>query len=238
MNNKIKISGLALMMSFFLFTSCGDDEVTPTQFRITVENVSTPSLVDTERAGGIVPMSPPVFALYEGDNPMFQEGSKANAGTEAIAEDGGFDAMVSLLNGDTNVKSNAAVTSPGGPDNGGALFAGESVSYTFTADADDKLQFMTMFVQSNDWFYAFGDDGIDLFDDGEPVTGDITSEVVLYDAGTEADTAPGTGPDQKPVQATDNQGPAEDENVDEVSDRHSFTTPANSQVIKVTLTTI
>jgi hypothetical protein len=33
----------------------------------------------------------------------------------------------------------------------------------------------------------------------------------------QADTAPGTGPDQKPVQATDNQGPSEDENADEVS---------------------
>lgn len=228
-----------MMMSVFMLASCGDDDkdIVPTTFTVTVENVSTAGTVDTDRADGTVPMSPPVFALYEGDNPMFTDGSKANAGTEAIAEDGGVDAMLALLTGISAVKSSEAVTSPGGPDNGPAVFAGESVSYTFTADADDKLQFMTMFVQSNDWFYALGDDGIDLFDDGEPVTGDITSKVVLYDAGTEADTAPGTGPDQKPVQAADNQGPTEDEDIEDADDRHDFTIPANSTVIKVTLTT-
>ncbi len=67
-----------------------------------------------------------------------------------------------------------------------------------------------MFVQSNDWFYSFsGGIGLQPFNDETPVTGDVTSALELYDAGTEADTPPGTGPDQKPVQATDNQGPSE-----------------------------
>ena len=35
-----------------------------------------------------------------------------------------------------------------------ALAPGESATFTFTASPGDKLQLMTMFVQSNDWFYA------------------------------------------------------------------------------------
>jgi len=129
--------------------------------------------------------------------------------------------------------------SPGGPDNGPALFAGESSSFTFTARPGDKLQFETMFVQSNDWFYAFNDDGLELFDDNTPRSGDFTSNVVVYDAGTEQDTAPGTGPDQKPVQgATDsNVGPSEDEDIELAASRHpGFTIPASNQVIRVTVT--
>ena len=95
-----------------------------------------------------------------------------------------------------------------------------------------------MFVQSNDWFYGFTDGGLELFDDGDPISGDVTTRLAVYDAGTEQDTAPGTGPDQKPVQdpmATD-VGPDESVAIARAADRHpSFTIPATSQVIRVTV---
>jgi len=226
------------LVTLICFSSCGDDAVTPTTFTVTVENVSIAGTVDTERAMGIVPLSPPVFALFTGDDPMFSEGNKANEGTERIAEDGTFDPMVTMLSGDTDVISSMAVPSPGGPDNGGALFSEESSSFTFTADsADDRLQFMNMMVQSNDWFYSFEDGGIELFDnDGNPISGDISTQVRLYDAGTEVDTAPGTGPDQKPAQAADDQGIEEDEDIALATNRHpDFTIPSNGSVIRVTI---
>ena len=59
-----------------------------------------------------------------------------------------------------------------------------------------------MFVQSNDRFFSLGGAGIPLFDaDGAPISGDITSLVTLWDAGTEIDQTPGAGADQAPRQA-------------------------------------
>lgn len=96
-------------------------------------------------------------------------------------------------------------------------------------------------AQEPDLFYAFKDGGLHLFDDdGAPVSGDVTGYLEVYDAGTEADTAPGTGPDQKPAQDSTaiNQGPDDEVNmVEAASSRHpDFTIPANDQVIRVTVT--
>jgi len=50
-----------------------------------------------------------------------------------------------------------------------------------------KLSFATMSVVSNDWFFAPRAEGISLFKDGAPVTGDVTDQVYLWDAGVEED---------------------------------------------------
>jgi hypothetical protein len=236
---------LALCASLVLFgcDSNDDDDNTPRTFTVTIENVSTPGTIDSPRAMGIVPLSPPAYAVFDGDDPMFTEGQMANEGTERIAEDGFPDAMVALLSGISRVTASGAAPSPGGPMNNPALFNGESVTITVTARPGQRFQFETMFVQSNDWFYAFDDGGLDLFDDNDPISGDVTSRLVLYDAGTEEDTAPGTGPTappgpvQKTVQdpmATD-VGTDESVTIQEAADRHSFDIPANNQVIRVTV---
>ncbi|MDQ6813091.1 MAG: spondin domain-containing protein, partial [Bacteroidota bacterium] len=90
---------------------------------------------------------------------------------------------------------------------------------------------------SNDWFYGFTGGGLDLYSGNIPISGDQTARVLVYDAGTEADTAPGTGPDQKPVQATDNQGPSESVVITSAAIRYpAFFIPATAAVIKVTIT--
>ncbi|MFH6603815.1 spondin domain-containing protein [Maribacter algicola] len=48
-----------------------------------------------------------------------------------------------------------------------------------------KLSFATMSVVSNDWFFAPRAEGISLFENGMPVTGDVTDQVYLWDAGVE-----------------------------------------------------
>jgi len=45
-----------------------------------------------------------------------------------------------------------------------------------------------MMGQSNDWFYGPGESGIELFKDGQPINGDITSQIILWDVGTESGT--------------------------------------------------
>jgi hypothetical protein len=40
-------------------------------------------------------------------------------------------------------------------------------------------------------FYTFSEGGVALFNNGMPVSGDMTVQVLLYDAGTEVNEFPG-----------------------------------------------
>ena len=96
-----------------------------------------------------------------------------------------------------------------------------------------KLNLISMFGQSNDLFYA-PRNAIELFDStGNPLTGDITGDLLLWDAGTEVNQAPGIGPDQAPRQKMANSGAAENGVVGAVKD--SFIYPDTRAVIRVTI---
>ena len=239
--------------SIWRVTAADDAARAEATFTVTVENVSTPGLLSTDRAMGAVPLSPGTYVTFRGDDPSFTPGELADSGTRLIAEDG-FPAPMpfimdrtelEILQGAPDAVEVGVFSSPGGTPDVPALFPGETASFSFTASEGERLQIETMFVQSNDWFLAFGDGGLDLFDDeGNPVSGDVTDRIALYDAGTEIDAAPGEGPTmppgavQKPVQdpmATD-VGTDESEPIQLARGRHpDFTIPANSEVIRVTV---
>jgi hypothetical protein len=80
---------------------------------------------------------------------------------------------------------------PEGKDVAGPALPGESYKFSFHAGPNHKLSFATMFGWSNDGFFAPEDDGISLYDNGSPVNGDITSKIMLWDAGTEENQEPG-----------------------------------------------
>jgi hypothetical protein len=97
-----------------------------------------------------------------------------------------------------------------------------------------------MFVQSNDLFFAFPPEGLALFDaDGTPRTGDVTSELHLYDAGTEVNEQPGVGVNQAPRQSGPDTGPEENGVVQAISEGTAgvsgFAYPATTDVIRTTL---
>ncbi len=77
---------------------------------------------------------------------------------------------------------------------------------------------MTMTGQSNDGFYGSAESGIDLYKDGKAISGNITSQIILWDAGTEVNQEPGIGPDQGPRQKAPNTGKAENGVVRNVKD--------------------
>jgi rubrerythrin len=206
-------------------------------FTVTVENVSTPGTLDTDRANGVVPLSPPVWAVYDGENPAFVPGEHANEGTGIVAEDGFPTTLIETLASAENVAESGVAPSPGGAIEGPPLGPGESVEFGFSAAPGDQFTMETMFVQSNDWFYGF--EGLSLFEGSEPIAGDVTDAIAVYDAGTEVDTAPGTGPDQKPAQDPEamDVGPKEDEPIQLAAERHpDFDVPDASEVIEVTIT--
>jgi len=94
-----------------------------------------------------------------------------------------------------------------------------------------------MFGQSNDLFYAPGDDGIALFEKGVPIQGDITSRFYLWNAATEVNEEPGFRANQAPRQFAPNAGPSERKPVRRVEDvKDGFTHPSVDQVTRVTVT--
>ena len=102
------------------------------------------------------------------------------------------------------------------------------------AQPGERLVFGTMFVQSNDLFFAPSADGMRFFAAGQPVVGDRTDEVQLWDAGTEVNEQPGVGPNQAPRQAAADTGPAEHGVLHPVADGYAY--PATSAVVRVELT--
>ena len=223
-------------LSMIVVTGCDDDDPAspdPQSFTVTIENVSVAGTLATDRADGVAPTSPGAWAVYTGDNPMFTAAGMSDAAMETLAEEGDPASLVTVINADDDVRAGGMFTKSSGS---GPLATGDMATFTFNALPGDRLQIAMMFGQSNDWFYAFGDGGLELFDGDTPVEGDVTSSVVLYDAGTEEDTAPGTGPDQKPAQPMGevNIGPADDDTTIRMAG--GFTIPATSDVIKVTIT--
>lgn len=212
------------------------EEEESTTFVVTIENVSEPGLIDTDRANGIVPLSPGVFALYKtaaGEKAVFAPHMPADEGTELIAEDGMAMVKADQLAGEESIGM-SGIISPDGP-----ILPGTPTSFEVTALPGYYLQIETMFVQSNDWFYGFNNGGLLLFDGDEPIYGNVTKYISLYDAGTEEDTAPGTGPNQVLAQepGSSNVGPHDSVDVIKpVAERDfDFHVPENASVIKITI---
>ncbi|MFN2421786.1 MAG: spondin domain-containing protein [Gemmatimonadota bacterium] len=245
------ISALALMG--WLAVACEDDHgmmgpPEATTFTVTIEAVSQPGTIVTDRAMGTVPLSPGIFAIFTGPDPAFMPGQASDTGSMLIAEDGFPSQQLSppgttgteleTVQGASNVIQAGVFQNAGGM-LGPALEPGSSATFTFEAEPGDQLQIETMFVQSNDWFYGFSGGGLELFNGDTPVTGDVTGQLALYDAGTEVDTPPGTGDFQKPAQDPEavDVGPAENVPIATAEERHpGFDIPATSQVIRVTIT--
>jgi len=180
-------------------------------FKVRIENISSPE--GQTSAGGTrwpFALSPGLYVVDEKGLKLFKEGARATAGLEGQAEDGnpsglvrGLEAMRhdAALHGVFNTPEGAAAPGPIGP--GGAY------EFTLSAATGMKLTLVTMFGQSNDYFYATRRP-VELFDAaGVPLSGDITSRFALYDAGTEVNQEPGVGSDQAPRQKAPNTGAAE-----------------------------
>ena len=150
----------------------------------------------TVGSGVTTPLAPGVAVVLDTGTELFVSGAVDDgSGLEGLAEDGNAGPYAENTGG-------AVFAIPVGESDPGPLFPGHTYTVEIEAEAEQNLTFATMFVQSNDWFFSLDGAGIPLFDaDGTPISGDITSLVTLWDAGTEIDQTPGTGADQAPRQA-------------------------------------
>ena len=168
-------------------------------FKVVIENVTTEDAP--------YHLAPGVYVVHTGGEPIFTEGEPAalGEGLEPLAEDGDPSVMAMKVGWFVfNTPEGSDMPGPLGPGDG--MGPGNTYEFEFQAEPGNSLSFATMFVQSNDLFFAPGAMGIALFEDGSPIKGDITDQVMLWDAGTEVNQEPGTGADQPMNQSGPNTG--------------------------------
>jgi len=233
--------GLALLMAFCLtqFTvATATRKTEQTRFTVRVENISNPEGM-TASNGQKFPfaLSPGMFVLSDKNAALFSEGKAARKnGLEMQAEDGDPSGLVaSLVAMHHSSNLHGVFNTPVGAMAAGPIRPGDSFELIITAMPGVKLFMTQMFGQSNDWFYSPGANGIALFDaKGMPVSGDITDQLYLWDAGTEKDEEIGIGPNQGPRQKVTNSGEDEHGVVQRVKDARW--TGKNKEFFRITIT--
>jgi len=191
-----------------------------------------------DKSGLTVPLSPGAFAIYKGPNPIFMSGKPApDNGIENIAEDGNPAMLGTALQSKQTVSESGVFSMPDGSSEAMPALPGHKFTFTFMGHEGDMLTFATMYAQSNDAFYSPKEAGIDLFANGTPTTGDVTDQVMLWDAGTEANEEPGVGSNQAPRQSAPNTGPDDpNPNVRPINDGYDYGGVASH--IKVSISTV
>ena len=110
------------------------------------------------------------------------------------------------------------------------ILPGQSVTISFSAAKGEALSFATMYGWSNDLFFAPANPGIMAYDaDGNPIEGDVSSQVRLWDNGTRIN--------QKPGSTVNHPGTADSKNITEVNglDAQGNTYLPAAQLVKATL---
>ena len=116
------------------------------------------------------------------------------------------------------------------------LMPGTITTFEIQASEGEHLFFASMLAQTNDLFLGSPPQGIPLFDGETPIEGELADSLVLYDAGTEANQAPGLGSDQAPRQAGPDTGVEDpDASVREVDDGYSYPLPSAVLSVRVAL---
>lgn len=206
-------------------------------FTVRVENVSTAQTLKLSNGmTAPAPTAPLLWTITDGGNPLFTAGtSDRGQGLEQLAEDGNPGVLADYIASKMkSVVHSGIVTVPSGDKGPGPITPGKAFEFTVSAAPGQRLTIAMMFGQSNDLFYAPGAKAIALFDaKGQPLAADVTSQLQLWDAGTEVNEEPGLGPNQAPRQTAPNTGPAEKGKIRLVKD--AFAYPAVREVVRVSV---
>ena len=201
------------------------DSNTKIEFTIKIENLSDKTALSTPFASGLW-----VLAAPKSERVLFLDGEQVSAGLEQLAEDGDPTALKVEL--EKNVADYPAI---GLLD---AIKPGESQVFKIVASPGQKLSFASMLAQTNDLFLAPISGGLALFDEqNEPISGDLSQKMVIWDAGTEKNQEPGKGTDQAPRQLSSNTGQPEKSVLQNLQDNQPvFVYPMVGTLIKVSMT--
>jgi len=208
-----------------------------TEFVVRVENISSfDAMVYSDGSSQAAGFSHGVYAVHGSGWPVYQPGEPTPfvSGLEALAEDGNVRPMQPYLERHPDVAESGIFYKPVGSDTDAELWPGVVFEFRVTANPGENLSFATMLMQSNDIVYGPRDGRIALFDaDGRPISGDISASLGIFDAGTELNEDPKSGPNVGVNQSGLNTGISEEDVVRAPND--GFTYPAPEQVLKVTI---
>ena len=211
MYTKLLSATAGLILGLSAVASADDSMDKRTKFTVRIENITKPDAFTA--SNGVkwsLAFSPGLAVVHTAKAPIFTAGKKDRGkGLEAQSEDGDPSMLAKSLEGSKGIKSVAVFNTSVGESAPGPITPGAAYEVTISGMPGDRLSLTTMMGQSNDWFYAPNESGIALFKDGKPIDGDITSEMILWDAGTEVNQEPGIGSDQGPRQKAPNTGKAE-----------------------------
>lgn len=180
-------------------------------FEVRIENVSNRRTLKLSGGGSVaIPLSPGVWAVHTGDSPLFTAGAvEAGLGLKGLAEASLAAPFAANVRGSRGVRTAGVFDEPKGHRRGmpqGAvdrataskmLQPGQRFEFTITAHTHDRLSLAMMLAQSNDGLVGTRLPGIELFDAaGTPISGDVTPQLTLWDAGSEVNEEPGVGRNQ------------------------------------------
>jgi hypothetical protein len=191
-------------------------------------------------AGITYPASPGVWLLHHtGNKPLFTaNAADLGKGLEALAEDGNVAPLGGNLASLDGYVKGGTFTVPVGATAAGPILPGSKYTITFDASPGDSLSFASMLAATNDVFLGAKDSGIPLFDDaGTALTGDISNQLYLWDAGTEANEEPAIGLNTVTNQLSANTGAAGEGKVQLLSavSTDTYDYPSAQSVLKVTI---
>jgi hypothetical protein len=189
-------------------------------FQVTVSDVAPRNAIGLpDRTTTSAPLGPGLWIVVNVDYALFRDGKPIRIKEiEPLVEDANPVPLYERLSRSSFIHA-IGFFEPGHP-------------FDFYARPGEKLIFLTMFLQSNDLFYAPAKSGLVLFDfDENPRTGDVTDRVRLWDAGTEVNERPGGGMFQAVRQGSRNLGTNERGVVRPVRDGFGY--PAADKVIRV-----
>lgn len=234
MHKLISAALLALMAQPLQAQYSAGREVT---FTVRVENVSTAGTLQLSNGSTApAPTAPLLWTITDAGNPIFAAGTRdAKHGLQQLAEDGNPGVLADFIAQKMkSVLRSGVVTVPIGDKSAGPITPGKAYAFTVAAAPGQRLSLAFMFGQSNDLFYGSGAKGIALFDaKGKPLTADVTSQLALWDAGTEVNEEPGLGPNQAPRQPAPGEGTKEHMAIAAVHDKFAY--PKTTDVIRVTV---
>lgn len=197
----------------------------PVLFRAKLENVSAPIATPTGDVDAT--FAPGVWVVHDKGRPFFTEGqADRGAGLESLAEDGDPTKLSNTIGDVKSVVTHDTFDLPPSEYVAGVVRPGAAFEFEFSARPGERLSFAGMYAQSNDVFLAPADDGLALFDEaGAPIVGDRSSELFLWDTGTETNEQPGVGPHQAPRQQAANSGEDEGGVIRRVDDGFDYADP-------------
>src|SRR6185369_14690615 len=180
----------------------------------------------------------------EGGNPETAgsgPGSGGEGGEAGAAVVQSFTVTLENVSTSKSCTSTGIFDTPVGDTAAGPAIPGKSYKFTVNAGRKQKLHFATMLAATNDLFFAPTGDGISLYlDNGSPINADVTSQVYLWDAGTELNEEPFVGANTVTNQGTVNTGVADTNNkvrrIASVTEGFVFAYPPVTSLIKVTVT--